>query len=1313
MQFLKGVSLFIFLCWLGSVGRIYAQGEVSFGKLTSEKGAYQSIVYGLAQDSFGNIWSSSENGITRFNSQEAFLYNKYRGLPPDFGNRISAIHLDAQHTLWIGSEKGIARYHAALDTFEMILSETQKRPLLVKEILSDQEGNIWVGGFNGVWKYKPEDATEKAHFSQFSTARGVENLTFLEEKLLIGGSDHLLLLDIPSHHLDTLALRNSAGKSPIVTSTIQFHNQLLLGTKGSGLYRANADLSLIQSVPLALFDAQKPPIYQIVREGDGTLFLGTDGQGLIQLSSDFELLENFQNDVNDPRSISSDGIYDLLRDEEGILWIATYGGGINYLNPSQNRFTPITHQINEPNSIAHQFTRSVMEDQGGNIWFGTKQGISIWYKAQNQWKHIRNLTNKNLPNSPPYIVMTLEEDGDYVWVGTYNGGAYRIHKKTFKSLNFGPQAAPQRRFPLTKIYTICKDAQGNIWMGGIDNELVCLQPDQRIQTYPLTQVKVIVPAQQGGVWTAGKNGIQHIFQDRITHIEGLRSGQNGLDYTTINSLHLCSNGDLLIGTNGEGLLIYHPDSKQFKKLTVKDGLPSDIIQGILTIDNQDIWVSTSSGLAHIHLSPVDTTILIFDKSDGLASTEHNYGSYLQLNDGKMIFGGTDGLTLFNPAEIRSQKDTPKIVFEEIRVLNHEVKPGEAPLVQHINATAHVKLTYWENAISLRFVGILHSTPSKVQYTWKLDGFDQQWSQTSLENQTNFTNLSPGDYIFRVKAANRDGLWGPEKQLKISVAPPWWATNLAIISYVLIGLIGLGVGLYILGIVVNKRNAEQQIDFFNNITHELKTPLTILLSSLDNLSQKDEEKDASTEKIKSTVIQLNTLFDQLLNFHRATSDHHLNSDIRKMDLQGHVEELIARFTPLLTEKKLTLQVDSSWEKEVFYFNAAVFDKILFNLISNAIKYSKEDGHIHINLRAASNTQLKVSVVDDGIGIPKDQQKNILKRYYRGRNAVNSQLPGTGLGLIMVKNLVEKNGGNIQFKSVENEGTTFSVTLPDKQAQYHKSALLTNSGQKLEEIYDSTRIEAFKDAKILIVEDNDELRAILVKKLSVYFNVYEASNGKMGLQKVSEIFPDLILTDLIMPEMDGMTMCKTIMEDINLNHIPVFMMTVLNNSSQKLESIEKGVTEYMEKPIDFNLLLAKMANALTWQAKLQKKYQHEVEIETAQTFRNERDAEFINKMEKFTLEHIQDENFSVNDLCEFVGMSRTSLYMKLKNLTDMSPQDFIINTRLKYARKLLTNGHGRIKEVAYDCGFSNPKYFSTSFKKQFGLSPSQFLESLKEK
>jgi len=426
---------------------------------------------------------------------------------------------------------------------------------------------------------------------------------------------------------------------------------------------------------------------------------------------------------------------------------------------------------------------------------------------------------------------------------------------------------------------------------------------------------------------------------------------------------------------------------------------------------------------------------------------------------------------------------------------------------------------------------------------------------------------------------------------------------------------------------------------------------------------------------------------MLDFHLVTSDSDIPKEISKIKIDDYFSDVINDFKPLLGEKKMNIEVHNNFEKEIFYFEKEDLDKMIFNLISNAIKYSKYNGKIVVTIDYTIKDQLIVAITDNGIGIPIDEQKYILTNYYRARNVANSKYSGTGLGLMIVKNIAEKSKGKIYFVSKEEVGTTFKLELPNQEQSYLLSAIKNEDSTNLS--FDVSELERFSSYKILIVEDNEVIRKNMVRLLENYFLIYEATNGKEGIEMALQIFPDLILTDYIMPLMDGVEMCNVLKEDINLNHIPIFMMTVLRNSSHKQNSIESGITEYFEKPINKNILLAKINNLFSWQEKLKGKYMHQGDVDNAEKFKSKKDADFIEKLEQIVLDKIRDEEFNLQDICNKIGMSRTSLYMKLKSLIDLSPQDFIIHTKLKFAKRLLVEGEFNIKEVAYASGFANPK------------------------
>tara|TARA_R110002096_G_scaffold400804_2_gene597527 strand:- start:29755 stop:33621 length:3867 start_codon:yes stop_codon:yes gene_type:complete len=1282
----------------------FSQSNTEFQQLKGANVSTQSITYAVAQDSVGNLWVASEEGVLKHNSKFYKIYNTYNGLPELFSNRTTEIFIDSKQNIWIGSEKGVCIYDANLDVFKIVKSNIDINPSLVTSIQEDSQGNIWVGGFNGLWKYNTK--SDSKELVRIVSNHNTQSIQPYKNQIIFGTTKGLFIYNIAEDDLQEKTLDNNLNNVSLVT---RVDNYVIIGTKAGSLFKLEPNTQKV--TPIKLKVNIKHPIKDIIKKGTDTIYISTDGDGLYQLNNEFLVLNHFKEDANNQNALSSNGIYDILLVNENILWIATYGGGINYFDSNRLPFQKIKHRFNDKNSLAANFSRSIAKDTNGNLWFGTKKGVSIYNIKRNTWKHITNLSKNNGNNQS--IVLALEPDNEFMWIGTYNNGLFKLNINTLRSTHYNTK---YNRL-LKKVYAIHKDNENNIWVGGIEGDLAVISPNNKIETYPIQQVKYIYETSSGNILITGRYGVYKInpLTKEFKLIEALKPDENAFAFSTINSVYETKNGNLILATNGEGVVFYNSKNQNIKKLTINSGMPSDIIQGIIPFSDSNIWASTTKGLANIIITEKDTIINIFDKQDGLSTTEFNYGSYRKLSDSLFAFGGVSGVTLFNPKHIKGESYKPKVVFDVFKLFNKIIKPGDGLLKKHINETKSIVLKHNENSIEIGFTGISHTSASKIKYVYKLDGFDEVWSSPSRTNFATYTNLSPGSYTFKVKAYNKYATAGDERQLNINVLSPWWATNKAYILYafLLIGIIAAIV--HFTSVIIKKKHADEQIDFFNNLTHEIKTPLTILISSLDNVTENTGTGEDSKKRIKTTVKRINSLFEQMLNFQKVTSEDNLSTDITRIALVHHVKKRINNFEPLTKERNIEVILNNYWKEESFYFDKDSFDKILLNLISNAIKYSFENGTITINLHRTIKHELKVEIIDEGLGIPKDQQKFILKRYYRARNAINSQRPGTGLGLMMVKKLLEKTGGSIDFSSEENKGTTFTIFLKNLKDEYDKKVLSKeNTINHLNtDTEDQSELDTFSDSKILIIEDNDELRDILINTLGVYFQIFEASNGKEGLEIASQIFPDLILTDLIMPEMDGMQMAKQLKDDINLNHIPVFMLTVLQNSAQKLESIENGISEYIEKPVDIKFLLAKMINTLKWQKKLREKYVHDNDADNASLFRNKNDQEFLKNLEDAVIKNIENESFSVHDLSGSFSMSRTSLYMKLKNLVDLSPQDFIIHTKLKYAKKLLIEGEHSIKEVAYRSGFSNPKYFSTSFKKFYQITPSGFLESLKNK
>ena len=1274
--------------------------KINIRQLSGIGNSPQSITYGIKQDSIGNLWIASEEGVLKFDSKKFKLYNTYKGLPKKVSNKVTELFIDSKQRIWIGLEKSICIYNNKFDRFDLINTNEDINPEHVYTITEDNKHQIWFGTYNGLWVID-----DKMQFKHFLPKKNIFSILSHNDNILFGASDGFFAFKVSTQELRKINLNDDTA----IRCIVRINNQIFAGSKSGEIYKiSNKQFTVKQ---LNINPKITKPIFDIIADDQNNYYVGTNGDGFYKLDSNFKLLEHIVEDPDIPNTIRSNSIYDMEKGHENIIWLATYGGGVNYFNPQASPFKIIRHQINNSNSLITNFTRAIEKDKNGKIWFGTKKGISIFDPVHNTWRHLSLKTEQNnLENS---IVLSLEPDGNYMWVSTYNNGLFKIDVNNYQQWNDEKLRIPKQK--QAKIYSLLKDNKANLWMGGIANNLYVFRKDKTEETYPIINVRTLTETKNGSIIAGCMNGI-YIINDSINqykHIKNLLPDKT-MAYPKINCIYETNDGQLVIGTNGAGLIFYDPKTQIKKVINLTKSLPSDIVKGILATNDQNLWVSTIKGLAHIIIKPKDTLIYVYDKTDGLASTEYIMGSYCKISDSLFAFGGIDGASLFNPYNIKVKEIVPKVIFDELKVSNKIIKLGEKPLKFHIDATSEINLKYKQNSIELKFTGVLQDNPSQVKYSWILEGFEQNWTTPSYTNFATYTNLNAGDYTFKVKAFNKYGKSSPVREIKIHVQAPWWASNIAYFIYGVL-IIGLFFAVIrITSLIVNKKYADTQIDFFNNLTHEIRTPMAILLSSLNSISSEPDLDKTSNLRIKNNVNQINALFEQMLNFQRFTSSKHFNEDIHKININTFIKDLLSNFNPVVKERNLHIEINNQWGDKSFYFNKEYLEKILLNLISNAVKYSFDNGKITINIRKTGKNDLKIDVIDEGLGIPKDQQKYILNRYYRAQNAINSQRPGTGLGLIMVKKLLDKTGGNIKFESQENKGTKFTLLIKNFAHKYNEKAIIKSDHihKNKYDFEDLSELSNYSDTKILIVEDNNELRRTLVKELSYYFQVFEAKNGKEGLEKANQINPDIILTDLIMPEIDGMEMAKIIKNDINLNHIPIFMISVIHDSDQKLKSAETGISYYFEKPVDIKYLMSKILSILKLKENLRKKYIHENNIDNAALYRNKNDQEFLNKLEKIILDNIENSDFSVHDLSEKMGMSRTSLYMKLKNMVNLSPQDFIVQAKLRLAKKLLIKGEMSIKEVAYSSGFSNPKYFSTVFKKFNQKSPRQFIDSLKK-
>lgn len=1301
--------------------------------LTIHKGLSNNIVYTIAKDQKGLLWLGTRNGVNRYDGYQFHHYNLItEDQLPSETNIAKCLHIDDKGKLWVGTPNGLFAYDAERDLFKRVHGKNKQElsSLRINVIEKDTKGNLLIGADNTAYIYNSkEDSLIK--IKEINTPV-LSILPFDKENFLVGTSNGIFKINTLNHRVSPLSELLSSGDQ-LSNSYCNYmfreaSGRIWFCTLDKGVYLWNPKTndviickSLSKEIPKGMW------VKKIIPLRDNRYLVGVDGKGVYLLNEALQITQNFNHQEDNPQSLNNNGVYDLLKDDENRLWIATYGGGINVYDPNFLPFEPIQHRVNMPNSLGNNTGRAVLEDNTGKIWFGTKKGVSIFTPGKKKWKHLYNNSKHNKLLGSNTILSLEQIKSDEIWMGSYGGGIDRVNLKTGKVTPAFQNNELEKNEGTIYVYKILKDRNQDIWIGSIRGKLIKYSPsNNKMTSYPIYSVQNIYEGKNNYLYLGCREGF-YLF-NKITGEYKLFVPQKGDPNSISSNACFCffedPTGKVYIGTEGGGLNIFDPKTEKFTHFTQKDGLPSNTIYGILPDTEERLWLSTTNGLSRYN--PKTNKFINYDISDGLTIKEFNYGASCITSEGKMIFGGESGFITFNPLRIQKITLAPKLFFTDFKISNKSYPIGDpnTPLQKHINLTNTIDLDYHQNSFSLDFVGINYTNPIKNRYSWKLEGFEDEWTPASSTHKATYTNIHPGTYTFKVRATSLQDSWnGKERSISIEVKPPFWQTYWAYGFYL---ILFLGIANFILKfqrIRLQEKNSNEKIQFFINVAHDLKTPLTLIKSPLTSLSSKESFSEQDSGLINmalKNVDKLTTHFTQLLDFQKAEMKQ-MQLQVDKYNLVEHLSEVSTSFKPLLEKKRIQFQLLSNQEMIEIWYDKLKFDKIFYNLISNAIKYTPEEGKITMHLDSQRN-QCLIKIKDSGIGIPEDQQENIFKRYYRATNAINSEETGSGVGLLLVKQLVNLHSGTISFSSKAGDGTCFSLKFKMDSKHFKSSDFISEKPtdkyipvfkttvKPEEESFSTDTLNEVKLDKnlprLLIVEDSRELMTFLSNELRPSYQILQASNGKEALEILKETEPDIIVSDIMMPEMDGRVFCSHIKNNIETCHIPIILVTALTSSDYKIEGYELGADGYIEKPFDLRILKSKISNLLNSHKVLKEKFIKQEDTSEQINYKNELDQEFIQKCMDIINQNMDNPSFSVEEFSKQLFMSRPVLYRKLKALTDQSPQDFVKIVRLKKSVELIKEGKHSISEIAYQTGFSDPKYFSTSFKKFYGVSPSKY-------
>ena len=1285
-----------------------------------EEGLSNQKIYKIQKDARGYMWFLTHVGIDQYNGKEIKHYKLREGnreLDPLLN--INWTFLDKTGTLLVTGKQGrIFRYDSGHDRFVQIYSMynywNKDYHAFVRYSYIDQEDNVWLCGKSAIHLFNIESGQKQQISNRLGNITCIEQIN--SEHFFIGTDKRIYLAKLENGNLKELSC-GKLGMMDMHVHELYLHrtaNKLFIGTFEKGVYIYDLNSQKIVRPEVELTDVN---ITRISPLNTKELLVATEGAGVHKLNIDTYIIANY----GSYNEMDGNIINDVYVDNEQRIWLSNYPTGITVRNNQYTNYNWIKHSIGNRQSLVNNQVNSIIEDSDGDLWFGTSNGISLYDSKQKQWRSFLSSFNHGLKNQNRIFITLCEVSPGIIWAGGYASGIFQITKKNGNIEYLTPAQSFHLNVRADKyIRDIKKDRYGCIWSGGYYN-LKCFNLKTRQgRLYPgLGSVTAIEEKDSTSMWIGTSTNLFLLDRNSGKYHEIPLPGGATYIYT----LHQEDNGLLYIGTSGSGLFTYDPvkESISAHYHTGNSPLVSNSIYVILPTKDGNILMSTENGISIF--SPTNRQFRNWTRGQGLMSTCFNAGSGVLRANGNTVFGSTDGALEFPPNIEMPKTGDSHMIFSDFRIFYQTVYPNDpnSPLTKDIDQIEKLNLKYMQNTFSIRVSSINYDYPSDILYTWQLEGFYDGWTTPSDEGTIRFTNVAPGTYTLRVRSVSKEDNKHvlQERILKITVAHPVWLSFWAICIYVLTIILATYVIFRLHSMRREKKASDERTRFFINTAHDIRTPLTLIKAPLEEIQQKENLSKESQANMLTAMKNVDTLIrltTNLINFSKANV-YSSSLRISEHELNTYMEGIYHAFYSYAEAKQIKLDYKSNFEYQNVWFDKEKMDSITKNLISNAIKYTPAHGEVHIITRHDKDNW-SLEITDTGIGIPAKEQKKLFKLHFRGSNAINAKITGSGIGLMLVWKLVRIHKGKISIESVENKGTRVKVIFPQKQfrsqqvptetVQQENVVPVSPSAVSPHTYKDQYRQHVQNAQRILVVEDHDDLREYLSHTLSEAYQVETCTNGKEALKIIPEFKPDLVLSDIMMPEMRGDKLCSAIKNNILTSHIPVILLTALNDEKNIVEGLETGADKYLIKPFNIGILKASIANILTNRALLRSKYA-EMELHNDSisiNYSNTLDQQFLEAVKETITENLDNSGFNVESLCASQNMSRSSFYNKLKALTDQAPADYIRLIRLKRAAQLLSEGQYNISEISDMTGFNDVKYFREVFKKYYKISPSGY-------
>jgi signal transduction histidine kinase/ligand-binding sensor domain-containing protein/DNA-binding response OmpR family regulator len=1344
-----------------------------FKRIDINHGLSHNHVSSILKDENGFLWIGTNSGLNRFDgySIKTFLNNE-RDSTTIAANSVSKLFRLPDKRIGVLTSGGLSIYNSYLEKFDANISTFYKRYRIpsgnIRDVIHDKHGHFWfLHSTSGLIRFDPSTGTVR----HYRHAPG-DTLTMASDVVSSFGQDskgnrwilhsngilEKIAMDENVFHVEKRKYdlhRQNKGILLNYQMYIDSDDDIWIYNQGQGVqfYDSKQDkFSHIHKDSPRTF-LNNNLVGGVVQDNNGLIWIGTDHGGLNILDKkDFSVTHVLHRD-EDEKSLAQNTITTMYKDDEGIIWIGSYKKGISYYHESIIRFPLYKHYPLSTSGLPYGDVNRFVEDDKNNLWIGTNGGGLLYYdRKTGRYKQFRHDPENENSLSSDVIVSLCLDHKNILWIGTYNGGLNSFDGKNFMRYTHDP--ADPASIGDENVWEVFEDSHQRLWIGtlsaGVDllnrqtGEFAHYRSNDQNSVHS-TYIAAITEDKEGNLWFGTSNGIDVLSREtgRFTHYENDKNDPESLSNNNVLDIIEDKKGRIWIGTIG-GLNLFDQKSKIFRTFLDGDEPAHNTVLTILEDNTGNLWMGTPDGLSHMILNDTTDTLQVrfenFTEADGLQGKQFNENAAYKTESGEMIFGGANGFNIFKPEQLANAPFNPQVVLSDLQLYNRSVQPGEeidgqVILPVSITVIKSITLPSTQNVFSLQFAALNYFHPEKNKYQYRLEGFNDQWLAADARSRTvTFTNIDPGTYTFRVRASNYDGLWNDEGlSLTITVLPPFYKTKIAFVLYILIVITCLLVTRKLIQKREKLKFAYEQerrealrvhemdmmkLKFFTNVSHEFRTPLTLILTPMEKLIRQEKEPHYLNQftLIQRNAKRLLNLVNQLLDF-RKLEVQEIPFAPSEGDIIKFIGETVYSFSDLSEKKHIRFDFHTSLSSLETVFDQDKLEKVLFNLLSNAFKFTPENGSVIVDVNLAEEKPegkwIRISVKDTGIGIASDKQEKIFERFFQNELPTSMVNQGSGIGLSITKEFVRIHGGTIDVESEPGKGTCFTVHLPIVEINAHNIQASQTSVMKPEgpgqEFTGPMEHANSRKPVLLLVEDNEDFRFYLKDNFKLDYTIIEARNGIEGWNQTLAHSPDLIISDVMMPEMNGIDLCRKIKSDNRFSHIPIILLTARTAEEQKLEGYETGADDYVTKPFNFEILASRIHNLIALRKKLHQSFPKQFDIHASEVNITSLDEKLISRAIRCVEENVSNADFSVEDLSHELGISRAHFYKKILALTGKSPLEFIRAIRLQRAAQLLEKSQLTVAEIAYQVGFNNPKYFARYFREEYHMLPSAFAAS----